>query len=174
LFEKSKPGSTPPDWAFRWLWNHKEITVVLSGMNEMNQLNENIKTVCDATVNNMSADELQIIEKATQIFRKKDKTPCTGCGYCLPCPKGINIPGCFSSYNLSYSTGFVTGVFNYFTTVGINGTSPQYASTCIGCGACEKKCPQGIKIRDELKRVKRRLQIPGTSIANRVMRTKKI
>jgi predicted aldo/keto reductase-like oxidoreductase len=78
----------------------------------------------------------------------------------MPCPQGISIPACFAAYNTSYSIGWMTGMFNYLTSVGASNVDVHLASDCIECGACKKKCPQHIDIPEELKSVCRRLQ-PG-------------
>lgn len=161
LMHEKKPDSTPVSWAFRWLWNQPEVTLLLSGMNEAEQLRENLKLADDARIGMLDNDDEQTIQKVVEIFTKSYRIPCTGCNYCMPCPKGINIPGLFSSYNTSFTTGRMAGIFQYSTCVGAIGTDPHYASDCIKCGKCESKCPQGIQIRNELKNVRHRLQVPG-------------
>jgi predicted aldo/keto reductase-like oxidoreductase len=166
----ARPGSTPVGWALNWVWNQPEVTVVLSGMNAPAQLEENLR-LADRSAPGMFTDgDARTVQKLVEVINKTYKIRCTGCNYCLPCPKKISIPACFAAYNASYSSGWTTGIYQYMTTVGILTDSPHFASDCIQCGACEKKCPQGIAIRGELKRVKRRLQIPGTkSVFPRIM-----
>lgn len=141
---------TPAEWALRWVWNHPEISVVLSGMNAMEQVTENIKVAGEAEPNSLTANEVAVIEAVKQIFKSKVKVNCTGCAYCMPCPIGINIPMCFSAYNDHWVfDGADDAKFAYrlWATLG------AFASKCVECGNCESHCPQGIKIRNELKKV---------------------
>ena len=161
LFKKSNPDSTPASWALRWVWNQPEATVLLSGMNETSQLEENLKLADSATPGMLSEEEQQTIDNVMKVFNKSYKVPCTGCSYCMPCPQKIDIPGAFAAYNTSYAMGKGTGIFQYINSSNGMGKETHFVSDCIGCGKCEKHCPQAIKIRAELKNVKRRLQFPG-------------
>jgi len=156
-----RPDSTQAQWAFRWLWDQSEVTLVLSGMNDSAQLEENL-ALADASGSHMfSQEEHQAIARVTEIFQESYKVPCTGCNYCMPCPQGLNIPACFSAYNTSHAVGWFTGEFQYCTLTGLTGATPHLASDCTSCGTCERRCPQGIQIRKELKRVRRRFECPG-------------
>ncbi|WP_251197222.1 aldo/keto reductase [Anaerotardibacter muris] len=148
--------------ALRWLWDQPEVTVVLSGMSTEQQLKDNIQIADSAKPGCFTVQEQKTLDEVLRLFNESFRVPCTGCNYCLPCPVGINIPSLFSAYNTSYSVNWFTGVMNYFMSVGSLGTDPHYASDCIECGACMKKCPQHIQIPDELKKVRRRLQPPAT------------
>lgn len=147
----------PARYALRWLFDQPEVTVVLSGMNDFSQLEDNVDTANSMTTP-LSENEKQIIEKVKNIFSESYKIPCTGCNYCMPCPKGVNIPGCFAAYNASYANGFVTGMTQYITGTAANNSDNHRVSRCVGCKACEKKCPQNIPISDNLKKVKSRLE----------------
>ena len=150
---------SPAAWATRWLWNHKEISVVLSGMSTREALEDNIKTACSAEENMLGEGELNVTEKARDIIKESFKIPCTGCNYCLPCPKGVNIPDIFTAYNAFYSSGLVTGMQLYVTSTG--STNPKRNSggrNCTSCGACEKLCPQNIEIMKSLKKATRRME----------------
>lgn len=146
----------------RWLWNQPEVTVVLSGMSAEQQLLENVALADKATPGCFSAVEEETVDRVRAIFDESFRVPCTGCNYCMPCPVGINIPSLFSAYNTSYSVNWFTGAMNYFMSVGALGSHPHYASDCIECGQCAKKCPQHIDIPGELKHVRHRLQPPVT------------
>ena len=159
-FELVEPDRHPATWGLRWLWNQPEVTVVLSGMNDPAQMDGNCAAADAAVPGCLSLDEQAAYEVVREEFGKSYKVPCTGCNYCMPCPKGISIPACFAAYNNSYSIGWYTGMFGYLTSVGANGADIHLASDCIECGACKKKCPQHIDIPEELKAVRRRLQ-PG-------------
>ena len=159
-FSLVEPERHPAEWGLRWLWDQPGVTVVLSGMNDPAQMDGNCDAAETAVPGCLSLDERAAYEVVREEFAKSYKVPCTGCNYCMPCPKGISIPACFAAYNTSYSIGWFTGVFNYFTSVGASSTDVHLASHCIECGACKKKCPQHIDIPEELKAVRRRLQ-PG-------------
>ena len=165
-------------WALNWLWNQPEVTMVLSGMNEMAQLAENVALADGAYVGMFSQAEEAAIEEVITTVRESYKIECTGCNYCMPCPKGINIPDCFSAYNASYAMGRVTGLQQYILgTGGIGNGDTHYASDCIACGKCEKHCAQGIEISKEMKAVGKRLESfwlkPGLALARKFMGVRK-
>jgi len=156
LFREADPGLTPADWAFWWLWNQPEVTVVLSGVNSKEIMEQNLRSV--ELHRPLSSAELAVYAAVVRVFRKSYKINCTSCNYCLPCPLGINIPACLSAYNASYVQGFVTGMTLYLTsTAGLTKT-PVSPHVCNQCGRCEKHCPQNIPIRKALKRVGRRFE----------------
>ena len=159
LFKAANSSLTPAAWALRWLWNQKEVTVVLSGMNTQAQLEDNIETAKDAMPDMLTAAENDTYESVLKIIEATYKVPCTGCNYCLPCPHNVNIPGCFAAYNALYSVGLVPGFTLYVTSTGIlNPQKSSVASKCKACGACEKKCPQHIPIAKSLKNVKKKME----------------
>ncbi|HBC96781.1 MAG TPA: aldo/keto reductase [Clostridium sp.] len=146
-FDRSNFKRTPAEWGLRWVWNHPEVKVVLSGMNSMEQVKENIKTADKARANSLTEKELKLIDKVKDVFNAKIKVNCTGCEYCMPCPSGVNIPGCFSAYNNYSIFGKDDDTYNSIS-------SENRASKCKECGRCESLCPQGIPIRRELKNVR--------------------
>ena len=156
MFAKVNAAPSGADWAFRWLWNQSEVTVVLSGMNSVQQMLSNIRSA--SGFQPLTGEELAIYAGVVDLFRKTYKIPCTGCNYCIPCHKGINIPSCFSAYNTLYTQGFITGMTLYMTSTAAitkHFTSPR---VCNQCGVCEKHCPQHIPIRDALKKVAGRFE----------------
>ena len=157
-FADNAPLRSPAEWALRWVWNHPEVNVLLSGMSDEKQLAENIKIASDAAPNSLSEKELAVFEQIKSELLQKTKIPCTGCGYCMPCPFGVNIPGCFSVYNSKYLLNDKSARFKYFQTLGAMSVTPAHASRCTGCGKCESHCPQEIEIRKELKTVSRELE----------------
>ncbi|MDR1292903.1 MAG: aldo/keto reductase [Clostridiales Family XIII bacterium] len=174
LLSEASPGVTPAALGLKWIWDQPEATVVLSGMNAPEQLADNLKTAETATVGALTAGELAAIEKAKVLFEESYKTPCTGCNYCMPCPHNVNIPGCFAAYNASYANGFVTGMQQYMTSTNVlHESGGLRSSNCVKCGVCEQKCPQHIKIPDELLKVKKRMEPfwfnPLVKIARSVM-----
>ncbi len=159
IFRSANNSITPAAWALRWLWNQKEVSVVLSGMNEMSQLEDNIATANEAFPDMLTVEENKVFEDVIKVIMDTYKVPCTGCNYCMPCPSKVNIPACFAAYNVSYTAGFVTGMANYLTSIG--GLTPSVsfsASNCKKCGLCEKKCPQHIPIINSLEKVVSRME----------------
>jgi len=155
IYDRAEMRRSAAAWALRWVWNHPEVTVVLSGMNDENHIAENLKTCEDALPGSMTAVELATIEAVAGTYRRLLKVGCTGCAYCMPCPFGVNIPQCFFLYN-DYSMGG-----NHLMTRGLygmglmGGMGPRAdASLCRSCGKCAKACPQKIAIPDELKKVR--------------------
>ena len=159
IFKAANNTLTPAAWALRWLWNQKEVTVVISGMNEMIQLEDNIQTAQTALPDMLTATENKTFESVVKIIEAGYKIPCTGCNYCMPCPHKVNIPACFSAYNVSHVTGMFSGLQLYVTSTALLNPRANYAaSNCKACGACEKKCPQHIPIAKSLKNVTKRMQ----------------
>lgn len=177
IFTKANPALSPAAWALRWLWNHPEVTVVLSSMTNENQLDDNLCAAETALPNCLTPEETAVFNRVGEIFCGYPRIPCTGCGYCLPCAHHVNIPGCFSTYNVSHIMGWFTGVKQYATGAGFMADRQTRASLCTGCRSCESRCPQGIEISRELVRARKRLE-PWfvriiLSIARRFTRRKK-
>ncbi len=159
LFSIINKNLSPASFALRWLFNQEEVTVVLSGMNEDSQLEDNIKTASSVKVNSILEDEKECINKAIEVFNRLYKVDCTGCNYCMPCPHNVNIPACFSAYNMYHTLGKVDGFKHYVLSTKMLSKEDHYlASNCVGCKACEKKCPQNIKIVQELNSVTKKLE----------------
>ncbi len=165
---------SPAEWALRWIWNHPEVNVILSGMSDEEQLAENIRIASDAGEHSLSEEELKVFEKVKAVMLSKTKVPCTACGYCMPCPAGVNIPGCFSSYNDKYLLKVKNTRLKYAQTLGALSAKPAYASMCRQCGKCESHCPQKIAIREQLKTVSKEMEgflfKPVVGIARRFLR----
>ncbi|MDR1692171.1 MAG: aldo/keto reductase [Oscillospiraceae bacterium] len=159
LFKEAAPGRSAASWAFRWLWNQPGITVVLSGMNGEDQLEDNLAAAADAKPGMLTEAESAVFPPVVAALREAYKISCTGCNYCMPCPQGVNIPGCFAAYNTSFVMGYVSGMTQYLTGTGVNHPEKKHgARNCTQCGACVKKCPQQINIPTELKAVTKRLE----------------
>ena len=157
-FKDYDNSRSPAEWALRWIWNHPEVNMVLSGMSDEEQLSENVRIAIDAAPNTMSEEELAVFDKVKTIMLEKTKVPCTGCGYCMPCPYGVDIPGCFSAYNTKYLLDVKKSRKKYYQVLGGLSKHPAYASMCKGCGKCELHCPQKIEIRKELIAVKKDME----------------
>ena len=159
IFADHPTQRTPAQWALRWLWNQPEVTVVLSGMNSMEMVSDNMQTASTVSVGELGAGEEAMLRSVVDAINSKMKVGCTGCGYCQPCPKGVDIPGTFAAYNRRYSDNKFTALKEYAMCTALR-TNATTASNCIGCGKCEKHCPQGIPIREKLKEAEKELETP--------------
>jgi len=159
LFAAYAPDRTPAQWGLRWLWDQKEVTVVLSGMNSHDMVAENIRTASETEVGSVTEQEREVYAKVVEVINASTKVGCTGCGYCMPCPKGVDIPGTFAAYNRYYGESKFSGLREHLMNTGLRKNSTA-VSNCVGCGKCEKHCPQGIQIRQELKNAGKVLETP--------------
>jgi predicted aldo/keto reductase-like oxidoreductase len=155
FFDQADQKRTPVEWALRWVWNHPEVSIALSGMSAMEHVTENLKIARDAHANSLTEKEINIINQVKSIFKERIKVNCTACAYCMPCPAGVNIPGCFTILNDNFIFGDSPAVrerhkFLYNFRL----DSAAHASNCIECGKCESHCPQNISIRKELHTIK--------------------
>lgn len=160
-------GWSPAEWAFRWLWDQEDVTCVLSGMNSIEMIEENCRIASEAQAGSFTDEERQFLSGIKQIIIDTTKVNCSGCRYCMPCPKGVNIPGIFSCYNHMYSESKSSGRLEYFQTIALR-TEPCDASLCIKCGKCEKHCPQNIPIREKLVEADKALNPPFVKLYNKV------
>lgn len=156
---KSDAFHTPAELALRWLWDQPQVTCVLSGMNSIDMVKENIRIAETAEPNQFREQEQALIAQVREEIQKKMKVPCTGCGYCMPCPQHVDIPMTFHCYNLRYAEGKHSGMWEYVQSTAMRRDTTS-ASQCIGCGKCERHCPQGIQIREKLKEAVRELETP--------------
>ena len=164
LIRTKTPGWSPAEFGLRWLWNQPEVTTVLSGMNSMDMVKENIRIASETKEGSLTGENMRTYAEVIDAIESKIKVRCTGCGYCMPCPAGVDIPGCFSTYNTSYNEGYTNGIREYFMCTAMK-NERSMASQCRKCGKCEAHCPQGIKIREELARVRRRFENPIFKLA---------
>ncbi len=163
IWDESPVRRTPVEWALRWIWNHPEVTVVLSGMNEEAHIAENLAIAGSARAGSMTPQELELVARASDKYRELMKVRCTGCGYCMPCPMGVSIPMCFETYNKMHMFGNIEeGKFLYALRMSgeIGGEGPGYASQCVSCGQCMENCPQHIAIPDVLAELAAELEGP--------------
>ncbi len=167
LFENYEKKMTAAEWSFRWLWNQKEILCVLSGMNSIEMVKANTSYADNAKVGELTDKDQELLKQVVEAINEKMKVPCTGCRYCMPCPRKVDIPGTFSAYNKYYTDGKFTGLKEYFMCTALRKDSTS-ASNCIECGKCEQHCPQGIKIRQELKNARKKLESPIYKIGKKV------
>ena len=170
--KKSGRGWSPAEWGLRWLYNQKEVTVVLSGMNSEEMVKENCRIASETEAGSMTEADFETLEAVKKSIRENEKVGCTGCRYCMPCPKGVDIPGIFRCYNAMYTESKSGGRFQFAQTVALS-KEPPFATQCVGCGKCEQHCPQSIPIREKLKEADKALRpLPykiGIGIARKIM-----
>lgn len=159
IMKSSGNNRTPVDWALQFLWNRPEISLVLSGMSDMRQVEENCVSADRSGIGSLSADEEEVITRLVDVYRSKILIQCTACEYCMPCPTGVNIPRNFSILNYFYAEPKWLARWmvkrGYKRLVGseekIDKENPNgNASLCVNCGKCLEKCPQQINIPEEL------------------------
>jgi predicted aldo/keto reductase-like oxidoreductase len=154
LWDNAYIKRSPAEWALRWVWNHAEVTLLLSGMKSQDMLEENLRIADTAGAQSFAERDFELFEKARALITASIKVPCTACGYCMPCPHGVDIPLCFSLFNASPLESKMRAWTQYLMYTQLS-AAPAHASRCVQCGACEAHCPQGIAIRANLGGVKR-------------------
>ncbi|MBR1930434.1 MAG: aldo/keto reductase [Lachnospiraceae bacterium] len=160
---------TPAEWAFRWLWNQPQVTCVLSGMNSSEMVEENVRVASEVQVGEFTKEDQLLIDKVKAAIGAKMKVGCTGCNYCMPCPKGVDIPTAFRCYNQMYMENKWSGRFEYAQIIALQKEMSDIRN-CVECGKCEQHCPQHIAIRQKLKDAQKELQPPYLRAAVSVMR----
>ncbi|RAP53535.1 MAG: hypothetical protein BZ138_00485 [Methanosphaera sp. rholeuAM270] len=152
LIDSGTSSRSNVDLALSWVFDTPEVTCVLSGMNSMDMLVENVDIVNRHEHSSLSEDEKCLVDDVRDILLDLNKINCTGCNYCMPCPRQVNIPGIFKMYNDKYlfaekSNGLIGHDFIFYAgnMLGVTGT-PHDASLCVDCGLCTTKCPQQLDI----------------------------
>ncbi|MCX6687604.1 MAG: aldo/keto reductase, partial [Methanoregula sp.] len=169
IWDEAPLKRSPAEWGLRWVWNHPEVTVVLSGMNNEAHIDENLRAADSAFPDSLTADELVLITRVRYTYQKLMEVGCTGCGYCMPCPAGVDIPGCFALYNTHHL--FPRDRTAKFVYLGRHGGilgAVSYAGLCRECGKCEKICPQHLKIPSLMKQVSREMEGHGLGVKVRL------
>ena len=169
LIREAERGWTPAEWAFRWLWNQPEVTCVLSGMNSLPMVEENVRIAGEVQTGEMTARDFATIEAVKAEINRNIKVGCTGCAYCMPCPKGVDIPTAFRCYNRMYTENRNAGRLEYMQIVSLQKEMSDIRN-CVECGKCEMHCPQHLPIRQKLKEAQRELQPWYYRVAIRVIR----
>ena len=159
IFKNYEKQYTPAQWAFKWLYNQPNVTCVLSGMNSMEMVLGNVNTAATTNAGDLTAADNDMLLSVASAINAKMKVGCTACGYCMPCPAGVDIPGTFAAYNRRYTEGKMQGFTECIMCTALR-KSPSSASKCIDCGKCERHCPQAIEIRKELKNAADALENP--------------
>lgn len=169
LIREDERGWTPAEWAFRWLWNQPEVTCVLSGMNSLPMVEENVRIAGEVQTGEMTVRDFATIEAVKAEINRNIKVGCTGCAYCMPCPKGVDIPTAFRCYNRMYTENRNAGRLEYMQIVSLQKEMSDIRN-CVECGKCEMHCPQHLPIRQKLKEAQRELQPWYYRVAIRVIR----
>ncbi len=163
IWDEAPSRRTPVEWALRWVWDHPEVIVVLSGMNEESHIEENLRIAGEALPGSLTREEKALVKRAAEKYSEIMKVNCSGCGYCMPCPAGVNIPGAFEVFNKMHLFGNVEEAKASYV-VKMSGITRRgetnYASQCVECGKCVRKCPQGLDIPLLLKDVMAELEGP--------------
>lgn len=153
IWESADVKRSPAEWALRWIWNQPEVSLLLSGMNDMKQVDENIKTAGNATAGSMNGEELNLVDKVRNKYKELTRVGCTACRYCMPCPAGVDIPGNFATYNEAAVYDNWENCKKHYN----SRKETERASACVECGKCEKVCPQHLTIRKYLKELHKEL-----------------
>lgn len=150
LMEAFPTRRSPAQWALQWLWDQPEVSVVLSGMSAMPQVEENLQFADASRIGVFGDAEQELIAQVREKYRARTVVPCTKCNYCMPCPNGVNIPGNFEFFNYAHLFDDVAGGrFKYQAFL----TEAQRSSKCINCGTCLELCPQKIPISEWMPKV---------------------
>jgi predicted aldo/keto reductase-like oxidoreductase len=177
IFRRGDPELSPAARGLNWVWDQEEVTVVLSGMGEEAQLAENLRLADRARPGMLGGGDRELYRRVLEVITASYKVRCTGCGYCLPCPRRVNIPGCFSAYNASFALGWGQGMKQYVTSTAATSAEPQGAWGCVKCGRCERHCPQHLPIVKSLGAVRRRMEPlwirGGLALARRFLRRRR-
>lgn len=151
VLDEAPVRRTPADWALQWLWHKPEVAVVLSGMSAMEQVVQNVESACHSAIGSLTDEELEVVARARDAYAAFNVIPCTRCGYCMPCPNGLDIPANLQLYNDALVFGGNQRVLNRNLYRGM--TEDERAESCVACGKCEEKCPQDIKISEWMPKV---------------------
>ncbi len=169
LFDRFPVRRSPAEWSFRWLWDQPEVTCVLSGMNSLAMIEENARAAGTAQAGEFGEAERQLLADAAAAINARMKVPCTGCRYCMPCPKGVDIPGIFAAYNRRQSDGRLRGLTDYFMCTAVRRDNTG-AGNCVKCGRCARHCPQGIDIPRELENARKTFEGPLYKLVSPIVR----
>ena len=159
LIAENEKHRSPAEWGLRWLWDQPGVTCVLSGMNSVDMVRENCRIAATSRAGEFTDEDFELIRRVKEAINSSMKIGCTGCNYCMPCPKGVDIPATFRAWNRMYTENKRGARHEYVQTVGLR-KEPAFASQCIKCGKCEKHCPQNLPIRESLVKADRDLLPP--------------
>ena len=150
VLRASGKGWSPAEWALQWVWDQAEVGTALSGMKAMDQVEENLRAAARSGAGTLAAEDQAVIDRARRILKDRAPIPCTQCGYCRPCPSGVNIPRCLDLYNdavMYEDLAIPRAIYTRFVPEG------ERAAACTKCRECESKCPQTIAVSECLAEV---------------------
>lgn len=173
LLESDGRGWSPAEWGLRWLWDQPGVTCVLSGMNSLEQVRENCRVAAAAEAGALTEADFALIEALRREIAGAQRVGCTGCGYCQPCPQGVDIPGVFRCWNEIGIDGKGKARKEYMQTTAMRRPSTG-VRRCVGCGGCETRCPQRLPIRRLLTAAAAELETPAYRIVEQAYRLLKI
>lgn len=145
VLESGSKKRQPADLALQWIWSQPEVSVILSGMSTVDQVEQNIASASKSGVNSLGKGDLELIKRVRAKYLERIPIPCTKCGYCMPCPNGVDIPANFELYNNGFIHEDMRTARNTYTRF-MN--EKERASACVQCKECEEKCPQKIRISE--------------------------
>jgi predicted aldo/keto reductase-like oxidoreductase len=141
---------SPAEWALEWLWDQPEVSLVLSGMSTMSQVEDNLRIAETSRVHSFSTADQELIAKVRTLYRARTVIPCTKCSYCMPCPTGVDIPTNFELFNYAHLfDDLAAAELRYKMLL----TEEQRSSSCAACGTCEDLCPQKIPVTEWMPKV---------------------
>jgi predicted aldo/keto reductase-like oxidoreductase len=158
ILKNADAALSPAGWALNWIWDQGEVTTILSGMTNMEELKENLRLADAASADMLSDTQKAAYSDVLEVINRVRRIQCTGCNYCMPCPLGVNIPGSFSAFNTRYSIGFMVGMKQFVMSTGFLSERGGGPGMCTKCGKCEPLCPQKIPIMKELVTVRKQME----------------
>ena len=158
IWDSAETQRKPADWALQWIWDQPEVSLVLSGMSDLQQVQENVESAAKSGISCLTMDEIKLVDQVRMVYEELSPIPCTKCEYCLPCPSGVNIPRNFEIYN----GGAMYDKWDHAQTVYNRWFSAEEnASNCLDCKDCEELCPQQIPISDWMPKIHEKLAVAG-------------
>jgi len=159
LWDTAPVKRTPVEWALRFVWDDPGVSLLLSGMSDMQQVIDNIEIAAHAEAGSLTAQELALIDKVRDAYRERTAVGCTECRYCMPCPENIDMPGVFSAVNSAALYGDLAADLELYEMMVGDGRSAR-ASACVACGRCEDACPQKVSVIEEMAKAAQLLDAP--------------
>jgi predicted aldo/keto reductase-like oxidoreductase len=158
IFKKAGADLSPAGWGLNWVWNQEEVGLLLSGMSNIAQLEENLRLADKALPGMLGEGEKDVYRQVLEVINRAYRIRCTGCNYCMPCPKGVNIPGCFAAYNAAFSIGFIAGMQQFVTSTGVTSEKTAGPGHCNTCGQCDAHSPQHLPIIKNLEILRKKME----------------
>ncbi|MEF8873490.1 MAG: aldo/keto reductase [Candidatus Thermoplasmatota archaeon] len=150
IWDEAEEDREPVEWALKWLWNQPEVSLVLSGMSELEQVKENVRYASKSGVGVLSDRDLEIVDRVAERYREISPVECTGCNYCVPCPNDVAIPRNFRMYNQAE----IYDEYEKYKEIWDEKMKDESkAMNCVRCGQCEEVCPQDLEIMSLLEDV---------------------